>query len=154
MTDDFPVTTLRLDRWRWAWASAVWAAAWVLMIDIESRIGLAQVAITLVLASALAAIWLPLVSPLVTTTVGVLAFDWFFVPPKYSLRVDMTEDVARVYQPGGSFAYTVGGAGRGRASSRRRPRRRSAPTACSGSAMRMVIGSTPTRSERPVRRTP
>ena len=93
MTDDPPVAPTRLARWRWAWTAAVWAMAWVLMIDLQSHIGLAQVAITLVLASALAAIWLPLVSSLATTAVAVLAFDWFFVPPKYTLLVDMTEDL-------------------------------------------------------------
>src|SRR5438132_498609 len=93
MTDEPSVAPIRLERWRWAWASVVWAVAWVLMIDLEHRVGLAQVAITLVLASALAAIWLPLASSLVTTAVAVLAFDWFVVPPKYTLRVDLTEDV-------------------------------------------------------------
>jgi two-component system sensor histidine kinase KdpD len=93
MTDDPSVAPIRLARWRWAWAAAVWAMAWVLMIDLQTHIGLAQVAITLVLASALAAIWLSLVSSLATTAVAVLAFDWFFVPPKYTLQVDMTEDV-------------------------------------------------------------
>jgi two-component system sensor histidine kinase KdpD len=93
MMDDSPVAPARLASWRWAWASAVWAAAWVLMVYLESRIGLAQVAITLVLASALAAIWLPLVSSLATTAAAVLAFDWFFVTPKHTLRVDMTEDM-------------------------------------------------------------
>jgi two-component system, OmpR family, sensor histidine kinase KdpD len=93
MTDDIPVAPTRLERWRWAGASLVWAVAWVLMIDLERRVGLAQVAITLVLASALAAIWLPLASSLVTTALAVIAFDWFFVPPKYTFRVDTTEDV-------------------------------------------------------------
>jgi len=94
MTDEKTSRTmLRQTRWRWAWASVVWAVAWLLMLDFETRIGLAQVAITLVLASALAAIWLPLVSSLVTTAIAVLAFDWFLVQPKHTFSVDMTEDV-------------------------------------------------------------
>ena len=78
---------------RWAWACAVWAVAWLLMLGLDRHIGLAQAVVTLVLASALAAIWLPLVSSLATTTVAVLAFDWFVVPPKHSFSVELSEDV-------------------------------------------------------------
>ena len=92
MSDQTSVARTGLARWRWAWASVIWAVAWAVMIDLERRVGLAQVAITLVLASALAALWLPLVPSLVTTAVAVLAFDWFFVAPRYALRVDRTED--------------------------------------------------------------
>jgi two-component system sensor histidine kinase KdpD len=63
------------------------------MMGIDHHIGLAQAAITLVLASALAAIWLPLVASLATTAVAVFAFDWFLVPPERTLRVDTPEDV-------------------------------------------------------------
>ena len=88
--DDSPRRTAR---WPWAWASAVWAVAWVLMLGLDRHIGLAQAAITLVLASALAAIWLPLVSSLATTTLAVLAFDWFIVPPKHAFGVEQSEDM-------------------------------------------------------------
>ena len=93
MQDDDSPTPKRLARWPWAWACAVWGVAWLLMLGLDRHIGLAQAAITLVLASALAAIWLPLVSSLLTTTVAVLAFDWFIVPPKHSFDVGQSEDV-------------------------------------------------------------
>ena len=93
MTDDAAGFPLQQARWQWAWASAVWALAWALMGDLEAHIGLAQVALMLVLASALAALWLPLASSMATTAVAVLAFDWFMVPPRHALSVDMTEDV-------------------------------------------------------------
>jgi two-component system, OmpR family, sensor histidine kinase KdpD len=93
MKDEIPGEPHRLDKWRWTCASVIWAVAWVLMIHFEGRLGLAQVAITLVLASALAAIWLRLVPSLVTTAIAVLAFDWVFVPPKFTFRVEMTEDM-------------------------------------------------------------
>lgn len=93
MTDDDPGSPRRAARWPWAWACAVWAAAWLLMLGLDRHIGLAQAAITLVLASALAAIWLPLVSSLATTTAAVLAFDWFIVPPRHAFGVELSEDV-------------------------------------------------------------
>ncbi len=98
MQDDDGTTPRRLARWPWAWASAVWAVAWLLMLGLDRHIGLAQAAITLVLASALAAIWLPLLSSLATTTAAVLAFDWFIVPPKHSFSVDLSEDVLLVIE--------------------------------------------------------
>jgi two-component system sensor histidine kinase KdpD len=63
------------------------------MAYLDGRVVLAQVAITLVLASALAARWLPFAASLATTALAVLAFDWCFVAPRYTLRVDLTEDV-------------------------------------------------------------
>ncbi|MBW8779165.1 MAG: DUF4118 domain-containing protein [Burkholderiales bacterium] len=98
MTDDDPLSPRRPARWPWAWACVVWAVAWVLMLGLDRHIGLAQAAITLVLASALAAIWLPLVSSLLTTTAAVLAFDWFIVPPKHSFSVELSEDVLLVIE--------------------------------------------------------
>ncbi|HYP30934.1 MAG TPA: ATP-binding protein [Burkholderiaceae bacterium] len=98
MTDDEPNSPRRMARWPWAWAGLVWAAAWLLMLGLDRHIGLAQAAITLVLASALAAIWLPLVSSLLTTTAAVLAFDWFIVPPKHSFSIELSEDVLLVIE--------------------------------------------------------
>ena len=96
MRDDTAHPARRPARWPWAWACAVWAVAWLLMLGLDRHIGLAQAAVTLVLASALAAIWLPLFSSLATTTLAVLAFDWFVVPPKHSFSVELSEDVLLV----------------------------------------------------------
>ena len=93
MKDDDAITPRRMARWPWAWACAVWAVAWLLMLGLDRHIGLAQAAITLVLASALAAIWLPMLASLATTTLAVLAFDWFVVPPKHAFSVELSEDV-------------------------------------------------------------
>jgi two-component system sensor histidine kinase KdpD len=84
--------TPRTPRWGWAWAAAVWLAAWVAMAHLEGRIGLAQVAITIVLAATLSAIWLPIAATIATSTASVLAFDWFFIPPRFSLRIHTAED--------------------------------------------------------------
>jgi len=93
MKDDDAFPPRRLRKWPWAWACVVWGVAWLLMLGLDRHIGLAQAAITLVLASALAAIWLPLLSSLATTTLAVLAFDWFIVPPKHAFAVELSEDV-------------------------------------------------------------
>ena len=93
MRDDAAHPSRLAARWPWAWACAVWAVAWLLMLGLDRHIGLAQAAVTLVLASALAAIWLPLVSSLATTTLAVFAFDWFVVPPRHSFSVELSEDV-------------------------------------------------------------
>jgi len=93
MTDDDAITPRRMAKWPWAWACAVWGVAWLLMLGLDRHIGLAQAAITLVLASALAAIWLPVLASLATTTLAVAAFDWFLVPPKHAFSVEMSEDM-------------------------------------------------------------
>jgi len=91
--DDDAITPRRMGKWPWAWACAVWTVAWLLMLGLDRHIGLAQAAITLVLASALAAIWLPTLASLGTTLLAVMAFDWFLVPPKHAFAVDLTEDM-------------------------------------------------------------
>ena len=91
--DDDAITPRRMAKWPWAWACAVWAVAWLLMLGLDRHIGLAQAAITLVLASALAAIWLPTLASLGTTLLAVMAFDWFLVPPKHAFAVELTEDM-------------------------------------------------------------
>ena len=93
VNNDVAVAPRRASCWPWAWAAVVWALAWLLMLGLDRHIGLAQAAITLVLASALAAIWLPPLSSLATTTVAVLAFDWFIVPPKHAFSVELSEDM-------------------------------------------------------------
>ena len=93
MKDDDAIPSRRMARWPWAWACVVWTLAWLLMLGLDRHIGLAQAAITLVLASALAAIWLPVPASLGTTLLAVMAFDWFLVPPKHAFAVDLTEDM-------------------------------------------------------------
>jgi len=93
MQDDDAITPRRMTRWPWAWACAVWTVAWLLMLGLDRHIGLAQAAITLVLASALAAIWLPTLASLGTTLLAVMAFDWLLVPPRHAFAVELTEDM-------------------------------------------------------------
>ncbi len=71
-----------------ALALATWAAAWAAMLALDRHVDLANLAMLLVLASALASLWLPVPAALAATAVAVLAFNWRFVPPRGSLLVE------------------------------------------------------------------
>ncbi len=81
-------------RWRRAgWALLVWALAWAAMLGLDNALDLANLALLLVLAAAVAGLWLsPLVSAAVCT-VAVLAFNWTFVPPRGAFSVDLRQHV-------------------------------------------------------------
>ena len=67
----------------------VWLLGWLAMLALDGRIDLANLALILVLASALAALWLrPVVSMLVCAA-AVMAFNFAFVPPRGSFTVDL-----------------------------------------------------------------
>jgi two-component system, OmpR family, sensor histidine kinase KdpD len=91
MSTVWPLTSAR---WRRAgWALLVWALAWAAMLVLDGTQGLANLALLLVLAAAVAGLWLsPLVSAAVCT-VAVLAFNWTFVPPRGAFSVDLRQHV-------------------------------------------------------------
>lgn len=76
----------------WGAAALVWASAWGLMSALEHRVDLANLAMLLVLASALTSLWLPILVSSLVTTGSVLAFDWVFVPPKHAWSIDLRKD--------------------------------------------------------------
>jgi two-component system sensor histidine kinase KdpD len=77
---------------RWLPALAVWALAWVAMALLQQRVDLANLAMVLVLASALATLWLPITASLALSALSVLAFNWSFVPPRFTFAVDLRQD--------------------------------------------------------------
>jgi two-component system, OmpR family, sensor histidine kinase KdpD len=77
----------------WPHALAVWAVGWVAMALLQDRLDLANLAMLLVLASALATLWLPIGFSLALTAAAVAAFNWFFVPPRYTFAVDLNQHV-------------------------------------------------------------
>lgn len=79
-------------RWRLAPAVMAWAVAWAAMAWLDGRLDLANLAMLLVLASALSALWLPGWASLVTSAMAVLAFNWFFVPPRLTFTVDLHQN--------------------------------------------------------------
>jgi two-component system sensor histidine kinase KdpD len=66
----------------------VWAVTWGLLFWLDSRLALANLAMLLVLAAALASLWRPVLVSFASSLAAVLAFNWFFVPPRGSFSVD------------------------------------------------------------------
>ncbi len=73
-----------------AWpGAAAWALAWAALLGLDGRVDLPSLAMLPVVASAVAALWLPAWVSLACSAAAVLAFNWFFVPPRGSLAVDL-----------------------------------------------------------------
>jgi two-component system sensor histidine kinase KdpD len=62
------------------------------MLGLDGRVDLANLAMVLVLGSALATLWLPIAASLLVTVLSVFAFNWLFVPPRYTFVVDFRQD--------------------------------------------------------------
>lgn len=72
-----------------AWA--FWAAGWVAMFALDGRLDLANLALLLVLSSALASLWWPCWASALAGVAAVLAFNWAFVPPRHTFSVDLRQ---------------------------------------------------------------
>jgi two-component system sensor histidine kinase KdpD len=80
---------------RSAWpALATWCAAAAAIAALDGRVGETQLALLVVLASALAGAWLSVPMAISFSAVAVLAFDVGVVPPRGSLAVDTPEQAA------------------------------------------------------------
>jgi two-component system sensor histidine kinase KdpD len=74
------------------WPAVVaWALGWAALVLVDGRVDLANLAMLLVLSSAVASLWLPVWVSLLSNTVAVLAFNWTFVPPRGTLSVDLRQ---------------------------------------------------------------
>lgn len=73
-------------------ALLAWATAWAAMAWLDGQLELANLAMLLVLASALSALWLPGWASMSASALAVLAFNWFFVPPKFTFTVDLHQN--------------------------------------------------------------
>jgi two-component system sensor histidine kinase KdpD len=79
---------------RKTWPAALaWAAGWGAMLLLDGTVDLASLAMLLVLASAVAALWLPGWATAAGTVLAVAAFNWAFVPPRHALVVDLQQHV-------------------------------------------------------------
>lgn len=75
-----------------AWlAAGTWVLAWALLFALDAHIDLANKALVLVLASAVAAIGSGLAVSLLASAVAVLAFNFAFVPPRGTFDVDLRQ---------------------------------------------------------------
>lgn len=87
---------VRIEPVRWAdvgKSAAVWAVGWGAMARLDNRVDLANLAMLLVLASALASLWLPVALSMLISAAGVLLFNWMFVPPRHTFQVHVQRDL-------------------------------------------------------------
>ena len=70
----------------------VWTltAGWLYLLQDAWNLG--SLSMLLVLASACSALWLDTLWSLLIALLAVLCFNWFLVPPRYTLRVDLHQD--------------------------------------------------------------
>lgn len=82
---------LKLSKHRWlAWL--IWALAWGLMFALDETISLGSMALLLVLASAVAALWSSAWASLFSSVLSVVLFNVLFVPPKFTFHVHFLHD--------------------------------------------------------------
>ena len=75
---------------RWAGVLA-WLAGWAAMTALDGRLDLANLAMLLVLSAAVASLWLPAPVSVAAGALAVVAFNWQFVPPRYTFSVDLRQ---------------------------------------------------------------
>lgn len=71
--------------------AAVWIAGWASMFLLDARVDLANLALVLVLTSAVASLWWPGWASGAASLFAVLGFNWTFVPPRYTFSVDLAQ---------------------------------------------------------------
>ncbi len=72
---------------------ATWVAAWGLMLLLDGRIALGNLALILVMAGALAGLWLSPVQSMAFSAAAVALFNFFFVNPRHSFAAMLREDL-------------------------------------------------------------
>jgi two-component system, OmpR family, sensor histidine kinase KdpD len=80
-------------RRRGVYALLVWAVAWAAMLALDRTLDVANLALLLVLASAIAGLWLRPAASALVCAAAVLAFNWTFVPPRGTFSVDLRQHV-------------------------------------------------------------
>jgi K+-sensing histidine kinase KdpD len=70
----------------------VWMLAWGVMLIAQNNISLGNLALILVLANAVASLWLRPLASILISSIAVGLFNWMFVPPRFTLTVELSED--------------------------------------------------------------
>lgn len=70
----------------------VWLLAWGVMLAARHNMSLGNLALVLVLANAAASLWLRPLPSILISSVAVGVFNWMFVPRRFTLTVDLSED--------------------------------------------------------------
>lgn len=73
--------------------AAVWLLAWIAMFLLDGHIDLGNQALILILAAAVAALWLPRAVSMAVCALAVLAFNFSFVPPRGTFAVGLEQHV-------------------------------------------------------------
>ncbi|WP_408596794.1 ATP-binding protein [Limnohabitans sp.] len=71
----------------------IWLTAWVLLWLCDGVLNLGNLALLLVLASAMAGTWLSATASVVLSALSVLGFNWWFVPPRFTFHVHLHQDL-------------------------------------------------------------
>ncbi len=89
---DFTLLSARSKGIAGMWPAALaWTAGWLALVLMDGRVALANLAMLLVLSSAVASLWLPAWASLLSNAVAVMAFNWSFVPPRGTFSVDLSQ---------------------------------------------------------------
>lgn len=73
-------------------AMGIWSAAWLLLFALDGTFNLANLSLLLVLASAVASMFLSTHISVIASSLFVLLFNWFFIEPRYTLNVHLQQD--------------------------------------------------------------
>ncbi len=77
-----------------AWpAWGIWALGWCAMWWLDGTVDLSNLAMVLVLSSAIASLWMSGWISALAAALAVMAFNWTFVPPRYAFTVDLRQHV-------------------------------------------------------------
>ncbi|CAN1496036.1 ATP-binding protein [Limnohabitans sp. B9-3] len=77
---------------RWP-ATVIWLCAWALLWRLDGVLNLGNLALLLVLASAMAGVWLSTWVSVGCSALSVLMFNWFFVEPRLTFSVHLHQDM-------------------------------------------------------------
>ena len=70
-----------------------WTGTWLLLWFCDGVLNLGNLALLLVLGSAMAGIWFSPAASLVACVCSVMMFNWLFVPPRFTFNVDLNQDL-------------------------------------------------------------
>jgi two-component system sensor histidine kinase KdpD len=74
-----------------------WLITWLLLWICDGILNLGNQALLLVLGSAMAGMWLPPAASLIACVCSMLAFNWLFVPPRFTFNVDLNQDLLLLF---------------------------------------------------------
>lgn len=91
MAISYQAPTLRLEA-RWP-AVLVWLGGWSLLWVLDGSLSLGNLALLLVLTSAIASVWLSALVSIGASAIFVLMFNWYLIEPRYTFNVHLHQDL-------------------------------------------------------------